>query len=62
MENEFNLSRTKLHENAMICMYQHLFYSKMNKECKKIFFAIYPACKLKILQNLILYIIHITTK
>ncbi len=36
MENEFNLSRTKLHENAMICMYQHLFYSKMNKECKKI--------------------------
>lgn len=36
MENEFNLSRTKLHENAMICMYQHLFYSKMNKEYKKI--------------------------
>ena len=36
MENEFNLSRTKLHENAMICMYQHLFYSKMNNECKNI--------------------------
>lgn len=36
MENEIVLTRTQIHENAMICIYQHLFYSKMKNEYRKL--------------------------
>lgn len=36
MESEVTLSRTKIHENAMFCLYQHLFYSTLAKEYKKL--------------------------
>ncbi len=35
MEQENKLSRTKMHENAMICLYQYLFYQKVNRIYRK---------------------------
>ncbi len=35
MENEFNLSRTKVHENAMICLYQHFVYASLHNLYRK---------------------------
>ena len=36
MENDIKLTRTKLHENAMICLYQHLFYATLEKKYRKL--------------------------
>ena len=35
METQIKMSRTKMHENALICLYQYLIYNKVSKKYRK---------------------------